>query len=115
MVDHRFSPGIPEEVARASGYDPKLAKEGGFFEQATLTCSHCKCATIKNPLRVRERHSCVKCGGHYICDSCHAAAQHPLYSHTPFEKVIDTVMDYAARDINLGSSSNLLNSPIIIP
>jgi hypothetical protein len=115
MIDHRASPGIPEDIARASGLDPRFAGEGKLLEQATLTCSHCKAAVVKNPMRIRERHSCVKCGGHYICDGCHAKSMEPLYQHTPFEKVKDTVLDYAARGISLGSSSDLLHSSIILP
>ena len=42
MVDHRASPGIPEDVARQIGMDPAQVKEGKLLEAATLTCSHCK-------------------------------------------------------------------------
>ena len=86
MIDHRASPGLPEDVARNVGLDPKYAGEGKLFEAATLTCSHCKCAVIKNPLRTREREFCMKCY-HYICDFCAAAARHPDYVHTTFEKI----------------------------
>lgn len=89
MVDHRASPGLPEDVARAVGYDPKLCVEGKIFEADTLTCSHCKGVVVKNPLRTRERHSCLKCGNHFICDGCAFRATLPDYSHTPFDKALE--------------------------
>lgn len=104
MVDHRASPGLPEDVARAAGYDPKFCQEGRLFEAATMTCSHCKCAVVKNPLRTRDRHSCMKCGGHYICDGCALEASLSDYQHTPFDKVIDDNLRQAA----LGSPLELL-------
>lgn len=41
VVDHRASPGLPEDVARWAGYDPEQCKEGKVFVQDTMTCSHC--------------------------------------------------------------------------
>jgi hypothetical protein len=35
--------------ARLSGFDPAVAGEGKLLEHSTLTCSHCKCAVVKNP------------------------------------------------------------------
>ena len=104
MVDHRASPGIPEDIARASGFDPKFCGEGKMFEAASLTCSHCKGVVVKNPLRTRERHFCVKCGGHYICDGCAFAAAQPDYVHAPFDKVIDDTLRQAA----LGTPPSLI-------
>lgn len=105
MIDHRASPGISEEVARLSGFDPAQCGEGKLFETATLTCMHCKIAVVKNPLRVRERPFCMKCN-HYICDVCQSKTTQPDYVHAPFEKVIEDVVRAAA----LGSSMKLLNS-----
>jgi hypothetical protein len=85
MIDHRASPGIPEDVARSVGLDPKLVREGALLEADTLTCVHCKVVVMKNPLRVRERASCPKCSHKYICDFCAAAMRHPDYNHLPFE------------------------------
>lgn len=89
MVDHRASPGLPEDVARAAGYDPKLCREGKVYEADTMTCSHCKCSVVKNPFRTRERHFCAKCSGHYVCDICAYKATLPDYTHVPFEKIIE--------------------------
>ena len=92
MVDHSASPGLPDHIARASGYDPAFTREGKVFEAHTLTCSHCKCTVVKNPLRQRERAKCSKCGWHYICDLCAAGMLRPDYDHTPFEKFVDLAM-----------------------
>jgi len=89
MVDHRASPGLPEDVARQAGYDPRWCREGKIYEADTMTCSHCKCSVVKNHFRTRERHFCAKCSGHYICDICAFKSTLPDYIHTPFERVID--------------------------
>jgi hypothetical protein len=108
MVDHRFSPGLPEDVARQSGYDPKFCGEGKLFEVATLTCSHCKISYVKNPFRTRDRSYCQKCD-HYICDFCDALRHQPEYVHFQYEKFVDLVL--AGK---MGSPPELLNSPIIL-
>jgi hypothetical protein len=93
MVDHRASPGLPEEVAIASGYDPKLAGEGKLFESATLTCAHCKVSVVKNLFRIRARSDCPKCDYHYICDGCAYQTTLPSYSHLPYDKLVDLTID----------------------
>lgn len=96
-IDHRASPGLPEDVARWAGYDPKLCGEGQFFEADTRTCRHCRNAWVMNPERTRARHSCFKCSNNYICDGCAYLATLPGYDHTPFDKVIDLHLDAAAH------------------
>lgn len=111
MVDHRASPGLPEDIARWAGYDPKLCREGKVFEADTMTCSHCKCAVVKNPLRVRSRALCMECNnreGHYICDGCDFARTQPGYIHTPFEKIIDQHLNEAANPSRQGSPARLI-------
>ena len=103
LVDHSVSPGLPEDIALQRGWDPKLCGEGKKWEAGTLTCAHCKCSVVKNPLRVRERAKCDKCGWHYICDICAVAMLHPDYVHLPFEAKIATPL-YAP----LGSPPGLL-------
>lgn len=118
MIDHRASPGIPEDVARSIGLDPKLAGEGKLLEAATMTCSHCKAAVVKNPFRVRERASCPKCGYHYICDFCAEAMTAADYMHAPFNKVVDDMLTAAAKGFVLGSPRDLLAAPapaLVIP
>lgn len=92
LVDHSASPGLTEEQARQAGFDPALVKEGKRYEAATLTCSHCKTTVVKNPWRTRERSSCVKCGNHFVCDSCGTNMRSPDYSHLPFEKLVDLTL-----------------------
>jgi len=101
-IDHRASPGLPEDIARLSGFDPSMAGEGKLLEASTLTCAHCKCAVVKNPLRTRERAYCPKCD-HYICDLCAARAYEPDYAHMPFEKF---------SDLTQSGKEPLLNSPV---
>ena len=103
LIDHQASPGIPEHLAIAAGMDPKLVAEGKRLEAATLTCSHCKCSVMKNPLRQRERENCPKCNFHYICDLCAARMREPDYVHTPHERYQDIVLNQA-----LGSPSKLI-------
>lgn len=105
MIDHRASPGISEEVARLSGFDPAQCGEGKLFETATLTCAHCKGSVVKNPLRTRERPHCVKCN-HYICDGCAFTASQSDYVHTPFEKKVEDTINAAI----FGSPMKLLTS-----
>lgn len=103
MIDHRASPGLPADVARAQGLDPGLVGEGKLFECASLTCKHCKCSVVKNPLRTRARPHCYECD-HYICDLCHFETTLPGYVHAPYEKKVDDAMRQAA----LGSPRKLL-------
>jgi|SRR6516164_7582938 hypothetical protein len=108
IIDHSASPGLPEDVARAAGIDPKFAGEGKVFETASLTCSHCRCVVLKNPLRQRERHICMKCGGHYICDLCHAKTIEPDYVHQDYFKRIDTLTERFLRGIEVSPPSPAL-------
>jgi len=112
LIDHSASPGIPEDLALKLGFLPDLVKEGKKLEAATLTCRHCKSTVVKNPLRTRERASCMKCGGKYICDGCAFEARLPGYDHTPFEKKVDVAKDAEAKGIPfLGSPPTLLQPP----
>lgn len=89
IIDHRASPGLPEDVARQAGYDPKLCREGKLYEAETLTCSHCRNVVVKNPFRTRERNYCAKCSGHYICDYCAYQVTLSGHIHMSFEKIIE--------------------------
>lgn len=111
IVDHSASPGLPEDIARQAGYDPKQCAEGKRYEAATLTCAHCKSAVVKNPHRIRERPKCTKCDNHYICDGCAYQASLPTYEHLPFQKLADTILNLAEKQ---GSPQELLNPPKII-
>lgn len=109
LIDHSASPGLPEDAALISNFDPHFMREGKRLEAATITCCHCKTVVVKNPLRQRERNFCQKCGGKYICDGCALEARLPDYSHLPFEKQVDLVKDAEAKGIPvLGSPRSLL-------
>lgn len=112
-VDHTASPGIPENIARQLGLDPKLCGEGKLFEASTLNCTHCGCVVMKNPLRQRERPFCLKCA-HYICDICEVASKHPDYKHLPFNKFVDIAQTLGEQGTILGSPMELLQLPTSI-
>lgn len=109
MIDHRVSPGLPEDIARWTGLDPKHCGEGKLLEAATLTCAHCKTVVVKNPLRVRERARCFKCN-HYVCDNCYAEMQMPGYNHLPFEALVEIEQRAVQKGVQqfLGTPQELL-------
>lgn len=95
LVDHRASPGLPEEVARWAGYNPALCREGKVYEVDTLCCSHCNACVVPNIHRTRPRALCLECDnirGHYICDGCDYLRTQPGYVHRPFTQVIDETL-----------------------
>ncbi len=107
LIDHTFSPGLPEDIARATGLDPRYTGEGKKFEAATLTCAHCKTAVVKNPARLREREHCFKCM-HYICDFCAAWMRQPDYIHDPFEAKVAAKVEKHIKQMALGSPPKLI-------
>jgi hypothetical protein len=90
FVDHRASPGIPEEKAIQMGLPPSSVKEGQVYEAPTLGCIHCGCHVVLNPNRVRARAFCSKCN-RYICDYCEAARQQPDYIHRTIHETVDII------------------------
>lgn len=87
FLDHSASPGIPAEVARKIGLDPKLVAEGKKAEMATLSCAHCPGTWLPRFERKRERYHCRICD-HYICDTCKAESILPGYIHrTRYDKM----------------------------
>jgi hypothetical protein len=98
FVDHSASPGLPEDIALAAGYDPKLCKEGKRYEADTMGCAHCTNVVLKNPFRTRERHYCAKCSGAYICDPCAYLATLPDYVHVPRVKVVESFKETAIAE-----------------
>ena len=69
LIDHRNSPGITPEFARANGLNGPAVPAGKIFESAMNICAHCGADVILNPNRLREREWCRKCDA-YICDGC---------------------------------------------
>jgi hypothetical protein len=115
MIDHRFSPGIPEGAAVKAGFDPRLSGAGKLLESATITCSHCNNIVVLNPNRSRERHYCVKCDK-YICDACEALRHTPDYAHRSMAQLSDILLDKAAKGESLGSPRDLIDQPkIFVP
>ena len=89
LIDHRASPGLPEDVAVRIGLDPRLVGEGRVLEAATLTCVHCATPQIMNLERKRERHKCPKCNHQYVCDGCWIRMQEPDYVHQSYDEKVD--------------------------
>lgn len=92
MIDHRFSPGIPEWMERSAGYVPGSTREGKLLETKTMCCAHCRTHVVPNPRRILPRERCPKCDYHYICDMCAFEMSRPDYSHSPFEKKVDLAL-----------------------
>jgi len=109
MVDHRASPGIPADKARAMGLDPSLVGEGKMMEADTLFCAHCNTPVIINPLRTRARAHCMACSGAYICDLCDGERRRPDYQHLPFRQIVDLVATGEATPVRLGVR------PLLVP
>jgi hypothetical protein len=109
FVDHRASPGLPEEVARAVGYDPALCREGKFYEADTIGCPHCGVCVIKNPFRTRARGECPKCNNAYICDSCAVAMKDPDYVHHTVDEIVDKLAT------GRWALSGTMSAPVLAP
>ncbi len=110
LIDHRNSPGVPAEVARKFGFDPRFMGEGSIMEAPTLTCAHCKGSVVLNPERLRKREYCSKCDD-YMCDGCHALTQLPDYIHAPYMQISDLLLNDAEKGTDRGSTLLLLNNP----
>jgi predicted RNA-binding Zn-ribbon protein involved in translation (DUF1610 family) len=79
MVDHRASPGLPNNP---------LMGEGTLFEAKTNHCPHCGTVVIMNPLRTRERSHCSKCNM-YICDNCGIEMHLSDYVHKTYKQKLE--------------------------
>lgn len=91
LIDNRNSPGVSEELLRATGKDFAFAPPGKLFESATVTCSHCNAVVVLNPDRTRPRGYCAKCD-HYVCD-------HPAcgLECTPFKQILEDLQNEAVN------------------
>lgn len=115
MIDHRFSPGVPEALAVKSGFAPNSLRAGYTFEGATYQCAHCLGTVFKLPDRTRPRGYCAPCDS-YICDECNGARLAGDYKHVSGEAVSDAILNSAVRGVALGSSLDLLTAPkIFVP
>lgn len=96
FIDHRASPGLPEDFYRKVGIDAPAVGEGQVWEGSVLVCMHCNGPQIKNPMRTRERGYCRKCDG-YVCDICSLNMRAADYVHKPFRERVDTTMEAMLR------------------
>jgi hypothetical protein len=110
LIDHRASPGVPADIARAEGFDPAFMGEGKVLEVPTLACAHCGSGVVLNPQRTRHRGYCSKCDA-YVCDGCHYLTTLPDYQHAAYRKISDLLLNDAETGTALGSSLLLLNNP----
>lgn len=87
LIDHKDSPGVPEEMIQAAikaGKPVPGGLRGGLtYESATVTCCHCNRIVVLNPDRKRPRGYCAKCD-HYVCDSPECALE-----CNPFQRLLD--------------------------
>ena len=92
MIDHRASPGLPENFMRNLGFNAPTSGEGKLLETAIAVCCHCNTGVVLNPLRQRDRNHCTKCDA-YVCDNpaCHKDC-------TPFSKILDQAETRAYRE-----------------
>jgi hypothetical protein len=87
MIDHSASPGIPADIARKIGLNPKEVAEGTVAEFHTVSCRHCGGHVRLNPQRTRARGYCKFCD-HYICDVCDYLRTLPEYVHRTRENPV---------------------------
>jgi predicted RNA-binding Zn-ribbon protein involved in translation (DUF1610 family) len=90
LIDHRASPGIPEQAARLMDLPPQMVREGSVMTAATLACPHCGSVVVLNPLRTRARAHCYQCN-QYVCDICDAVRHEPDYVHRTMREICDLV------------------------
>ena len=94
MIDHRFTPGLPDETMQAHGLPAGAGH--GLFEAPTFTCNHCPQIVVLNPLRNRQRAYCRKCD-HYICDRCGGILA-ATGACKPYKRVLDELQESAFLD-----------------
>lgn len=87
MVDHRASPGLPNNP---------LLGEGTFFETKTMHCAHCGTVVIMNPNRTREREWCSNCDK-YICDNCGLERKSTGYTHKSYKQLISETLQQGLK------------------
>ncbi len=103
MIDHRASPGIPDQHMPGAATDMPVRYGQGLFEAATYTCGHCPQVVLLNPLRTRDRGYCRKCD-HYICDRCDGIVALTM-TCVPYQKVLDEAQELAFQQLERGKSN----------
>jgi hypothetical protein len=107
-IDHRASPGLTPDEARAAGLEGGRLSEGSLVHAPVLACNHCGGVQLMNPWRTRERGYCRLCD-HYVCDLCKAVMSDPDYAHYTITQLTDMVMSGRWR------LAGPTTKPILIP
>lgn len=98
-IDHRDSPGITPEQARAASLATNLpvlpVGAGQLLQAATINCHCCEALVVLNPGRTRDRGYCPKHDA-YSCDLCEAERVRTGVCK-PFKQVLDEFIDAAAK------------------
>ena len=93
QIDHRNSPGMPQEYCERFGLP---VGKGSMVEMDVLQCGHCTQLLLRNPWRNRERAWCMFCDS-YLCDSCDGIRREPDYQHITWRVVIQLVRSGEAQ------------------
>jgi predicted RNA-binding Zn-ribbon protein involved in translation (DUF1610 family) len=93
LIDHRNSPGVPDEIMVNQGLTPGSGK--GLFESATFTCPYCERVIVMNPDRSRPRAFDRKTN-HYICDPCDGIRSTGVEMKT-MKQLTDELLNKAAK------------------
>lgn len=88
LVDHRNSPGLPNEHTRRLGLPDGCMGEGTVYEGRTHGCPHCGAPSLITRV---ERNWCRSCDL-YICDYCEKARHLPGYEHFTMREVAEKFM-----------------------
>jgi hypothetical protein len=113
-INHRYSPGVPEEVMVKLGMPKEAGKKDSVVEYATFTCADCQKVVIINPKRTRPRGYCPKCN-HYICDECEAIRFASGGVCRNFNNAVDAALNRIAKDLQAQRTSSTFGSSLILP
>lgn len=100
LLDHRDSPGVPDEVAIKTGLPPGAGR--GLFEAPTYTCSHCQTVCIVKLPRETEVPYCPKCD-HHICNTCGKLRALNGGACKTFKQVCDEILAQASKQAEASS------------
>lgn len=93
LIDHRDSPGVPDEIMVAQGLPAGSGKK--VFECATYTCNHCERVVVayRESGSGNEPGYCPKCD-HYVCKTCEAARVASGGACYPFKAMIQDMLEF---------------------
>jgi hypothetical protein len=100
LIDHRNSPGLPDDLPPIPGLQSVRAPKGVIVEMAIVVCRHCQVEIIKDPQRTRPRGYCPGCD-HYICDRCEGVRIMAGGGCQTIEKLINRLQEQYARNLNI--------------